>query len=106
MGDMEFWRTTGIVTATAGQVAFALLYATFPWWDSPLGKALFFKASSFAIVLSVMVVGRTVDWPGEDTTFTVLYYVLALGIWVQAIAFFRVKRAGRQAALTREGDPE
>lgn len=104
MGTIEFWRTTNIVIAAAGQTLFALLYATFPWWRNFLGRALFFKAVAFMLLVDIAVMGRIWDWPHEDATFVVLYGVLGVGIWVQLIAFLRVRLEGREDAVS--GDPQ
>lgn len=96
MTNLEMWRTITIVTAAIGQTMFVLLYMTFPWWKAFLGRALFFKACAFGILLDVAVVGRLVDWSNEDGTFVVLYGVLAVGIWAQFFAFLRTKRKGRR----------
>lgn len=93
--DLDFWRTFGIVAAAIGQTAFALLYVTFPWWRNFLGRALFFKGASFAIVLDVQVIGRMKDWAHEDVTFVVLYCLLAVAIWVQTFTFLRVRMSAR-----------
>lgn len=92
MGSIEFWRTVTIVSAAVGQTLFVALYATFPWWRSLLGRSLFFKALSFGVLLDVAVAGRIWDWSGEDATFVTLYGLVSLGVWIQLIAFIRVKR--------------
>lgn len=98
-----FWRTAGIVFAAVGQTAFVLLYITFPWWRTFLGKSLFFKAFAFALLVDVAVAGRVWDWPNEDVYFVVLYWLLGLGIWAQFIAFLRVKLADGQDQVS--GNP-
>lgn len=93
MGDVESWRTVGIALAAAGQVLFTLLYLTWRWRRTFLGRALFFKASAFSIVLAVAFLSRVADFPYEGWVFTAMYYLLALGVWVQFIAFLRVRRS-------------
>lgn len=102
--DVEFWRTVWILTAAVGQTLFVLLYATFPWWANFLGRALFFKAIAFALLVDVAVAGRVLDWRYEDATFVILYGVLATGIWVQCLAFFRVRLEGRHDSVS--GNPK
>lgn len=103
--DIEFWRSGGLLASALGQTVFALLYLTFPWWKTFLGKALFFKAASFAVVMNVLLLGRTIDWPHEDATFVALYWVLAFGIWVQAFAFLRTRRRGARARASIGNEP-
>lgn len=106
-GSLEFWRTVNIVVAAVGQTAFVVLYVTFPWWRTFLGKALFFKASAFALLVDVAVVGRIWDWPHEEATFVALYGLLGVGIWAQFVAFLRVRLTDTQDEVSgnaaREG---
>lgn len=89
--NVEFWRTAGIIAAAVGQTVFALLYLTYPWWKTFLGRALFFKAGALCILMDVAVFGRIYDWPAEDLTFVFLYWVLTIGVWFQFAAFLRVR---------------
>jgi len=98
--SIEFWRTAGILFAAVGQTLFALLYVTFPWWKNFLGRALFFKAVVFMVLVDVAVAGRIWDWPHEDAIFVGLYWVLGLGIWVQVAAFARVKWQRREDTVS------
>lgn len=96
---IDFWRTTAIISAAIGQTLFILLYVTFPWWRTFLGRALFYKALSFGVLLDVAVMGRMFDWKYEDATFVCLYFLLSTGIWVQFGAFIRVKATGRRIEM-------
>lgn len=91
----ETWRSIALVSMALGQTIFAVLYVTWPWWKNFLGQALFFKAISFGVLLDALLVGRMYDWPYEDATFTVLYYVVAVAIWWQVFAFLRVRYNAR-----------
>lgn len=104
--SIHFWRTAGIVAAAIGQTLFVLLYGTFPWWRNFLGRALFGKALAFMLLVDIAVAGRAFDWRYEDTTFVVLYWTLALGIWWQFFAFLRVKWEGRQDAVSGNPSPQ
>lgn len=101
MYDSESMRTATVTFLAVGQVLFALLYCTFPWWDSFLGKALFFKAAIFAIVLGAAAVSRNFPAIWWNEFFTVMYLVLGVGVWLQLLAFGVVKvesmRAKREA---------
>lgn len=94
--NLDFWRTAGLALAAVGQTAFVLLYLTFPWWRQFLGRALFFKAAALALLTDVAIAGRIYDWPREEETFIVLYWVLALGIWAQFFAFLVIRLRHRQ----------
>ena len=88
--DLPFWRTTAIAIAAVGQTLFVILYLTFPWWNSLLGRALFIKAACFAALLDAAWLSRTIgDWPGKDGMFIVLYLLFAVSVWGQLIAFIR-----------------
>lgn len=100
---IEFWRTAGIIFAAGGQTLFTVLYFTFPWWSNFLGRALFFKALAFSLLVDVAVAGRIWDWPHEDVIFVVLYWLLGFGCWYQFSAFLRVRLDGRQDAVS--GNP-
>jgi hypothetical protein len=105
MGDIEFWRTTTITVAALGQTLFVALYLTFPWYRSFLGRALFFKAVAFGVLLDIASVARLSGWLNNDALFVTLYGLLAVGIWVQLGAFIRTKRCGLRKALNgREDD--
>lgn len=99
--DLEALRTITIVSAAIGQTAFVLLYLTFRWWETFLGKALFFKGLAFAALLDVAVAGRLMDWAYEDEIFIGLYIVLTLGVWAQLFAFWHTKQAGRMDSRER-----
>lgn len=103
-GDMDFWRTAGLLSAAVGQTAFVLLYATFPWWKKFMGRALFFKALALGVLADVAVIGRVWDWPYEEQTFIVLYWMLAIGVWFQFFAFAWVRVHRRQDSVSGNGD--
>jgi len=94
--SIEFWRSAGIIVTALGQTTFILLYATFPWWRSLIGRALFLKGLSFAVLLDVAVAGRLFDWGGEDAWFVVLYWVVGVGVWYQTITFLWVRLGSAQ----------
>lgn len=97
MGSIEFWRTCGILFTALGQTLFVILYLTFPWWEEYLGRALFFKATAFALLVDVAVAGRVWDWEGEDVTFVILYWIVGIGVWFQMTAFAKVKFNSHQS---------
>lgn len=85
-----FWRTVAIGLTAIGQTVFVALYVTFPWWRSFLGRALFFKALVFDILLLVGVLGQLADFPGEDPLIVWLYGLVCVGVWGQTLAFIIV----------------
>lgn len=94
--DLDTWRTITLGIVALGQTAFVLLYATFPWWRSFLGRALFFKAFTLAVLVDAFMVTRIVSWGHYDVLFVVLYGFFAIGVWFQFSAFLRVRLQHRQ----------
>ena len=93
--SLDFWRTLTLGSAALGQTAFILLYLTFPWWRTFLGRALFYKALALTAILDLFVISRIWHFVGTDTLFVVFYGALAIGIWWQTFAFIVVKAKGR-----------
>jgi hypothetical protein len=95
MGDIELWKGVTVVSAAVGQTLFVLLYVTFPWYRTFLGRALFIKAVTFAVMIDVAVAGMIWDWEHEHATLIVMYGCTAFGIWAQLTAF-SVQRFGNK----------
>lgn len=91
MPDTDFWRTGGLGLAVLGQFGFILLYASFPWWRTFLGKALFFKASTLGSICVVALLSRLDLLTYPDQTFTAMYWLLAVGVWAEFLALMRTK---------------
>lgn len=85
------WRTHAITAAAVGQTVFVLLYLLWPWYRNFLGRSLFFKSLTLMLVLDFGTVFRFIHWEYEDLVFTALYTIHAVGVWVQVVAFLRVK---------------
>lgn len=77
------------------QTAFVVLYITFPWYKTFLGRALFGKAVALAVVMDTFIIARLFGMSDVDLVFTVLYGGLVLGIGAQLVAFWKVKAEGR-----------
>lgn len=77
--------------AALGQTCFILLYATFPWWRSFLGRVLFVKSLTIGLLLLVAEVGRFLNWPYEGWAIVVAGAAVAVGIWGQVVAFICVE---------------
>lgn len=93
--DLEQVRVYLLGAAAALQTAFVLLYLTFPWYSTFLGRALFGKALVLAVILDAFIIARLFGMSNVDLLFTVLYGGLVLGIGAQLVAFFKVKTEGR-----------
>lgn len=91
--DLEWWRTATIVTAAVGQTLFLLLYATFPWYRTFLGRALFLNAFTLAILIDTATINHLWgwDWGYRDLRTVLVYGLTVSGIWAQLIAFVRQK---------------
>lgn len=92
--DSNAWRTAGLIAAAIPQTAYILLYSTFPWRSSFLGRALFFKACMLGMLIYFALFSRFYDFGHNDVVFTVLYILLAAGIWFLFAAFLIVKCKG------------
>lgn len=101
--DINTWRTVLLGFVALGQTAFVVLYFTFPWQKSFLGRALFFKAVSLAILTDAFIVTRTFPLGNTDLMFILLYALLALGVWAQFFAFLKVRAEGHQNEPSRGG---
>lgn len=85
--DLETWYAIVVVVSAVGQTLFVLLYATFPWYQTFLGRALFIKALTLMLMLDVVFSRVVWDVPRSDTFVVVLFGLTAFGIWAQFIAF-------------------
>jgi ABC-type sugar transport system permease subunit len=103
--DLEFWRTATLAFVAVGQTLFVILYATFPWYKTFLGRALFYKALTLGAITDVFIASRVWQFAGQDVVFVVLYALLGIGVWWQLLAFVRVKRHGSVAPIPEETTP-
>lgn len=104
--DIESYRLYALGGAAIGQTTFVLLYALWPWWKEFLGQALFFKGLVLMLILDLGFVFRVIDWPYEDLVFTILYYLFAIGVWGQTLAFLYVRYGKRFRAKDEEAHRE
>lgn len=102
---IEYWRTVALTSVAIGQTVFVLLYMTFPWFKTFLGKALFYKAAVLAVLVDVGLFARlNPDAPAWNLTFTLLYTLLGVGVWVQFFAFLQIRTEDRGShAVSRLG---
>lgn len=94
--DLAFWRTTSLLFVAIGQTLFVMVYFTFPWYKTFLGRSLFYKGLILAVIVDAFVVTRVFDLQEVDVLFVVLYAMLGLGVWWQLSAFLRIRIAGTQ----------
>lgn len=105
--DFETLRTVALGVVSLGQTLFVILYATFPWYKTFLGRALFYKAVTLAVLTDVFIVSRLVEIPHADIVFVALYLFLGYGVWWQFLAFLKVRREGRQhPGLNPDHEPD
>lgn len=91
--SVDQWANVMLVLCALGQTLFVLLYLTFPWWRSFLGRALFYGTATFALLIDTAVLSKMVDWPHKDLTRLGIFTLLAFGIWWQFFAFLRTRVA-------------
>lgn len=98
--DLNVWRTITLGLLALGQTCFAVLYGFFPFYRTFLGRALFYKAMTFAVLVDMYILTRFWEVSHADELFVALYALLAVGVWWQFFAFLRVwKKARRDKAL-------
>lgn len=102
MLSLETMRTIALSFVAIGQTCFVLLYATFPWWRSILGKALFYKALTLGVIVDMFFVVRLLpEWPYWDNVFVGLYFVLGTGVWLQFAVFLYIAMTRNRAEWDR-----
>lgn len=94
MNDLNTWRTVIASISAVAQTAFVLLYLTWPWWRTFLGRALFYNAATLAITFDLITYARLTNRGRDDLLFAIVYGVLATGIVAQLVAFTIVKHRG------------
>lgn len=97
MRDLDSWRTSVLGIAAVGQTCFILLYATFPWWRSFLGRVLFVKSLTIGLLLISAELGQFWNWAYEEWTIVLVGAAVAVGIWGQVVAFICVMLTHRRS---------
>lgn len=92
--DWNAYRTVALCAAALGQTMFVLLYATFPWYKTFLGRSLFGKAVALLVIMDFAALSRLFDFGANDVVFTLMYGSLAIGVWWQFHSFLRVRVDG------------
>lgn len=111
---VEFWSLAPLLMAALPQTAFVLLYGVpwlgaGEWWSDRVGRALFLKAASLAVVLDLLlahvlslgIVGFSFAAPmGGFTIAETVGYWTVFGAVVYQLAALVIERAHeRRAAL-------
>lgn len=84
--SLDWWWSAGLIFAAVGQTLFTLLYMTYPWYRTFLGRALFIKALTLMLLLDVVVMIHF-GWYRHNATLVVMLGLTAVGIWGQFTAF-------------------
>lgn len=101
--DYNFWRTAMLLGVAVGQTLFVILYATFPWYKTFLGRALFVKALTLAAITDVFIASRIWEFGSADEVFIILYFLLGFGVWFQFFAFLKVRHDSRKSERVKPG---
>ncbi len=99
--SLEIWRYLPIILTAPAQIVFVFVYASKrlgagDWWRDIVGRALFLKSATLALLLGTAVIsyanhwieGRftTVSWGAEsklDVAVMITYWLVCLAIYYQ-----------------------
>lgn len=101
--DISHAATAALLAIAIGQTLFVLFYATLPWWRTRLGFALFVQGFSLALLVDVGITARLLTFPYEQQVILVLYWLCAVGVWGQFLAF--VLQSRHQPTPLEDADP-
>lgn len=87
MFSLETWYAIIVVGSTVGQTLFVLLYLTFPWYQTFLGKALFIKGVTLMVMLDIVLARAIWGVPRSESVVVIAFGLTGLGIWAQFVAF-------------------
>lgn len=93
--EPDHLRAIMLAACAVVQTLFVLLYFSFPWYKTFLGRALFGKSLVLAVILDSFIVLRYLGLTSMDTVFVGLYTALFLAIFAQLVAFAKVRLEGR-----------
>lgn len=119
--EFEFWRLSPLLLSAIGQTIFLAFYGlpalgAGKWWKDPVGRAIFIKSSTLALLLDSIVLSFISKWiDGEwsgisfhitkydgnlDYLILVGYWAVCFGVYYQMVALIRQRlrvRQGREA---------
>ena len=93
--NTDLLRSIAITIPAVVQTLFVLLYVRIPWWEAPLGRALFYNAITLAVTVDTIAAARWARLKDHDWLFICLFLLVTTGVWVQLIAFYRTQRGDR-----------
>lgn len=96
---MNGWVDAGLVAlwvAAVVQTCFVLIYGVSPWWRHFVGRALFIKSASLAIILWLTVVNHYLVYDYQLQVSVIATWVVALGICFQFAALMAQRRIDRR----------
>lgn len=102
MFSLETWYAIIVVSSCLGQTLFVVLYATFPWYRTFLGRALFIKALTLMIMLDVVFARVVWEVPRSEVVVVTAFGLTALGIWAQFVAFAIHRFGGTDQVSTQK----
>lgn len=97
-GAIESWRLAAFVVLALSQTLFVILWGQTRWWVGYTGKAFYFKSTALALLADTIVVSVYLDWPHEETTKTIIYWIVAAGATAQLGAFMARRKQIRLEA--------
>jgi len=80
---MTLDQYTGILLwiGAVAQTAFVALWATMPWFRTPVTRALMIKSAALAAMFDLMVLGRFwPNYPGRPVVVTVAFTLVVVGV--------------------------
>ena len=103
--EIDSWRHLAIITAAIPQTMFVITWGLLPWWKDFVGRALFFKSASFAILLDAAAAYIFLEGKYEDATIVGLYWLVALSCWWQFGALLKQLRLAKAIMNSPVVDP-
>lgn len=87
--DLHIVKAISFVVGAVAQTAFVILYGMAPWWRDFVGRALFIKSLTLAVLIDTAVVDSFLPKGIGLTYFVVLYWLVVMGICWQFVALVR-----------------
>ena len=98
--EFEFWRLLPLILAAPAQTAFVIIYASRrlgagDWWGDLVGRALFLKSATLAVLVDIIVSSLLVNWAKGKYIGINWYYgegiftaTLITGYWLVAASIY------------------
>jgi hypothetical protein len=91
------WGLTALWIAAVVQTCFVVTYGLSPWWRHFVGRALFSKSASLAIILWLTVVNHYLTYDYQLQVSVVATWVVTASICFQFAALVAQRRIDRAA---------